>query len=472
MKKQPISYLMISLLFIGACSNPEEDHEVLDNHGTADAAIQEAPDASPRPAIQMRVNNKEGGKVVSQDKMLAIDVPAKAFSADLSAVLTITVEAVKNAPADVIGSAYEIGPSGTIFSQPVTLTFSYDPAWLQGKNPSDLRVATVDKGVWQVLADSVVVEKQKTVSATTKHFSVYGLTLSPNPCANKKDGDVCEPGKKICVKGICLAGCYINGIKQNPYEANSANSCQICKPESSTEKWTWRALGEECEKGTGKICRPNMAKGPAVLECQPGCFIGGQVWDADEQNNKGNTCQVCKPAASTTTWSYLDEGKECDPAETETKTKICINSNNKNKDQRECKPGCSIGGKAWNQGDINKAINPCEVCNPSASPDKWSYFAAGTPCDNVNNNKICANSNYQANAPANACMRACYYGGRLVRPSDIRPPYEEVPPSPSTLCTGCVPERELFKAVSLERCFDLWSPTQPERKCVGGTCIL
>ena len=82
------------------------------------------------------------------------------------------------------GNGYDLGPEGTLFAVPVTLTFPYDASSLGGASPKALQIAywNAGSGAWETL-DSTVDTALRTVSARTTHFSVYQLLipqLAPN----------------------------------------------------------------------------------------------------------------------------------------------------------------------------------------------------------------------------------------------------------------------------------------------------
>src|SRR5262245_59600406 len=62
-----------------------------------------------------------GGQVATSDGVLTVNVPAGALAGDTN----ITIIEIASPAAGAVGKTYEIGPSGTQFSAPVTLTFKY-----------------------------------------------------------------------------------------------------------------------------------------------------------------------------------------------------------------------------------------------------------------------------------------------------------------------------------------------------------
>ena len=65
-----------------------------------------------------------GGAVTSSDGKLALSIPAGAVGSNV----TITTEPATPPAAGAVGTVYEIGPSGTQFAMPVTLTLHYAAA--------------------------------------------------------------------------------------------------------------------------------------------------------------------------------------------------------------------------------------------------------------------------------------------------------------------------------------------------------
>ena len=80
------------------------------------------PAAAPGGMPTMKMVGPSGGAVSSSDGNLAVNIPAGALPADV----TITTEPAAAPAAGAVGTVYEIGPTGTQFAMPVTLTLHYD----------------------------------------------------------------------------------------------------------------------------------------------------------------------------------------------------------------------------------------------------------------------------------------------------------------------------------------------------------
>ncbi len=98
------------------------------------------------------------------------------------------IELVKEKPAPpsnktAIGFCYELGPEGTTFDHPITITVTYNHNDIpQGVNEKDLVIALWDKNInqWVELENCIVDTVNNTISAPITHFSQYAI-LSPAP---------------------------------------------------------------------------------------------------------------------------------------------------------------------------------------------------------------------------------------------------------------------------------------------------
>jgi hypothetical protein len=96
--------------------------------------------------------------------------------------LTLTPKAAIDVPVAPVESslllAVECGPTGTQFSQPVTLTFKLSPARTAGEV---LTVYILSGGAWTpVGTKAIVADNGLTASAMITHFSTYGLFVPVN----------------------------------------------------------------------------------------------------------------------------------------------------------------------------------------------------------------------------------------------------------------------------------------------------
>jgi hypothetical protein len=112
-----------------------------------------------------------GGSLISPDGKLELTIPAGA----LSASTLISIQPVTNTAPSGLGSAYQLSPEGTIFNQPVTITFHYADSDVNGSLPYFIDIAYQDSaGSWDVnLKQRILDTVAKTVSITSMHFSIW-----------------------------------------------------------------------------------------------------------------------------------------------------------------------------------------------------------------------------------------------------------------------------------------------------------
>ena len=133
-----------------------------------------------------------GGMLASSDGTLRVAIPAGALPGDV----TVTIVPTMSPGSGAIGTVYELGPTGTQFAIPVTLTFGFSPNSLGTTDPALLRVATFAAGSWRILSGASLDPKGLTVSGTTTHLSPYGLTSAATGamCATVSGGVSCSGG--------------------------------------------------------------------------------------------------------------------------------------------------------------------------------------------------------------------------------------------------------------------------------------
>jgi hypothetical protein len=136
-----------------------------------------------------------GGDV--RAKNVSLHIPANA----LASTVRITIDpATGTSPEGNIGAAYELGPTGTQFSQPIELQLKVDPTALPDPaHPELARVAVAVGDEWEPLADSEFDAANGVVRGTTTHFSRYGVIQI---CGNFRK--CTAPTNSRCVKYRCV----------------------------------------------------------------------------------------------------------------------------------------------------------------------------------------------------------------------------------------------------------------------------
>jgi len=124
-----------------------------------------------RPVVTAIVG-QGGGQASSTGGTARLQVPAGAVTTDVP----FTLQQVDAPGPGAVGPVFEIGPAGTIFRQPATLTFRYRQSDIGDADPFSLRVATYVRGAWQPMP-STVAPTGSTVSAEITHLSPWALVI-------------------------------------------------------------------------------------------------------------------------------------------------------------------------------------------------------------------------------------------------------------------------------------------------------
>lgn len=111
-----------------------------DDSGPTDVtpAAVSTPRGSPTGSIVSQVIGAGGGRVVSEDGVVTIDVPSGALASNV----TITVQQVSNTAPGGFSSSYRLGPEGQAFGAPVTLTFSFPADVVDGVDVTSATIAS------------------------------------------------------------------------------------------------------------------------------------------------------------------------------------------------------------------------------------------------------------------------------------------------------------------------------------------
>ncbi len=124
-----------------------------------------------------------GGTVTSVDSSVVVTIPPNALGADTPVSITAVSGALEApAAADLAGTAYQIGPAGLTFNQPVTIKLRYRladlPLWAMS---GDLAVMVNSGAGWTSLAGVTVDPAGHTVSGTTMGLGALSGSLVTSP---------------------------------------------------------------------------------------------------------------------------------------------------------------------------------------------------------------------------------------------------------------------------------------------------
>jgi hypothetical protein len=181
------------------------------------------PTAGPLPGgSTAQLISEEGGTVTTPDGV-SINVPAGALSTSIFLTVLpddgrlgyqpsrfITVDGGAAFDVQLVGTAYLLGPRGTEFSLPVTVTLPFDPSKLPvGASISNVSIVTAASSFVGDPADAAALTTtpvdETHVSGETPHFSIFAPAIITNyvtPCANDFN---CASGQ-TCVAGGCVGG--------------------------------------------------------------------------------------------------------------------------------------------------------------------------------------------------------------------------------------------------------------------------
>jgi len=114
-----------------------------------------------------------GGQLELAGGQVRLGVPAGALGTTAT-ITAVPATGLPATPAIVPGTAWDFGPDGQTFAQPVTMTLRYDPAQLPpGAVESDLRIHKFVNGSYQQQNAGIVDLVNRTVSAQVSSFSVF-----------------------------------------------------------------------------------------------------------------------------------------------------------------------------------------------------------------------------------------------------------------------------------------------------------
>jgi hypothetical protein len=159
-----------------------------------------------------------GGSLSTPDGVATLKVPAGAVDHDVMFTIGPTAAPLAGA----VGRAFEIGPAGTKFGAPATVSLRYSAADLGDASGSDLIVATVVAAEWQALSPATPGAAPMTVAGGTAHLSPFALahasiiaTADAGACAadNSSVGSCASPARPLCSRapGTEVLSCSDNG---------------------------------------------------------------------------------------------------------------------------------------------------------------------------------------------------------------------------------------------------------------------
>jgi hypothetical protein len=150
------------------------------------------------------LSGPSGGDIQLGSDSVTLSIPAGALSDD--AFLTAEpATGLPTQPAAIPGTAFDFGPDGLVFDQPVLVTITYDPANVPASVPeSELRLHKLVANGYELLDSAAVDTVANTVSGYISSFSVYGAVRRLGIATEQLPGGgtgVSYPSTALAVKG-------------------------------------------------------------------------------------------------------------------------------------------------------------------------------------------------------------------------------------------------------------------------------
>jgi hypothetical protein len=139
----------------------------------------------------MNIKAAQGGTITAEG--LSVKIPAGALMADTDITVAISDGAGLPGAATLVGKVYDLGPTGTTFLKPVSLTIDFDAAKVV--SPKVATVAFLDAGAWVALANSFTTGAKAT--GATTHFTPFGVVIT-DPVINNCIGMATAACKTCC----------------------------------------------------------------------------------------------------------------------------------------------------------------------------------------------------------------------------------------------------------------------------------
>ncbi|BDG05251.1 hypothetical protein [Anaeromyxobacter oryzae] len=163
------------LLLAGiACVSPSNDGTGLAGPGAGALVPTPTPPGAPLALpVATATIPAAGGTLSSADGALTLTVPAGAVAVPTD----FTIAAIGNTARGAVGSAFRLGPEGTTFTTPVTLTLAAPTSYPNGASIADVGVEYQDAtGYWHRVEPVTRNAAANTLTVQARHFSDWAVT--------------------------------------------------------------------------------------------------------------------------------------------------------------------------------------------------------------------------------------------------------------------------------------------------------
>ncbi len=151
-----------------------------------------------------------GGQTTAGSGSVTLTIPPQALTTNTA--IGIAFFAAPPDPKFVSGTAYQFGPDGTQFAQPVTIRIHYTTAQAAGLDPSLFRLGRLVGNTWTELPGSSVEVATQSVTGQTSSFSIYGIVLAAAPVATVT---VAPPSSSLSIGGTVQLTATLRDAAQN-----------------------------------------------------------------------------------------------------------------------------------------------------------------------------------------------------------------------------------------------------------------
>jgi adhesin/invasin len=206
-----------------------------------------------------------GKTFTAQDGAVSVTVPAGAVTQNTSMTVTASTTAPAN-PRLLTGTAFDFGPPGLTFAQPVTLTIKYNPALVPSDSPeSGLQLYEVVGSAWRVVAGSTADLTAKTVSGSVTHVGTYSVMLLPKVETVTIGGDL-SPIPVVTTRQLTATIKDNEGTTLNRPVSWSSSNDAVLSIDASTGLATAKTPGSAtitaASEGKSGVATINVVPGP------------------------------------------------------------------------------------------------------------------------------------------------------------------------------------------------------------------
>jgi len=168
-----------------------------------------------------------GGVVMNARGTVALDFQPGSLSTDKAVTITDVTEPLLGT--NDFSHPVELGPDGTTFDKPVTLTLAFDGSKVPPGVPFDKLAIEVWKGdSWEIVPNSVVNATDNTVSAPIAHFSIYQVSMGYFTRTSQPSSQEILVGESTTLYAITTA-----------YDVAPATYCNTVRIQDASGAWVY-----------------------------------------------------------------------------------------------------------------------------------------------------------------------------------------------------------------------------------------